>query len=72
MSTEFNSLALFRHQQRELAAIRRATVGGAPKASSSRYIVEPRRHCLSWMARNRCRSHSSSSRQTRGVCASWK
>ena len=35
VSTAFNSLALFRHQQRELAAIRQATVAGAPNASSS-------------------------------------
>jgi aconitate hydratase len=35
-------------------------------------VVEPRRQCLRWMARRRCRIHSSSSRQMRGVCVSPK
>lgn len=54
------------------AATRRAKACGAPSARSSRYMVVPRFHCLSFGAHNRWRSHSSSSRQTLGVCVSPK
>ena len=41
------SMALLRHQRRELAATRCATLAGAPKARSSRKMVVPRFHYLS-------------------------
>ena len=58
------------HQRREFAATDRATAKRTPRARNSRNIVLPRFHCMSWMARNRWRIHSSSVRQRLLDCAS--
>jgi hypothetical protein len=47
VSTPLRDVALFRHQQWELAATLRATQGAAPSAINSRYMAEPLFQCLS-------------------------
>ena len=72
VSTVLSSPSRLRRQQRLLPATRCATALLAPSALSSRYLVFGRFHCLSWIALRRWRSHSSSLRQTLGVCANLK